>query len=338
MRGQVRAFWITGSIIAASTLSLHHVVASPRLISLAFNSQMQAPQQFGADVFRDKLLALDSKRFVVDERGSGALGSENAVLAATQTGAVDLTVISGGVVSSVVPELGVFDIPFLFRDVAHAKAVAQGPVGAAIAAKFADKGLTLLALGKQGFRNITNSKHPIRSPDDLKGLKIRVIPNDIYLMTFKALGAEVVPMNAEFGHAGAFWRFHAASTHGLEAAIFRDCDSLLTARDAQAVSEWLASGRTAHRIADSPDHFNWPLTAGMWGIRGGVIEDIEQLCRCWNPRHNYSDDERFLQRKVWPLVEKSVCSHMGVKGPWTDAKPLTIPHPCGFIGGRDFKP
>jgi tripartite ATP-independent transporter DctP family solute receptor len=72
--------------------------------------------------------------------------------------------------------------------------VAQGPVGAAIAAKFADKGLTLLALGKQGFRNITNSKHPIRTPDDLKGLKIRVIPNPVYLMTFKALGAEAVPM------------------------------------------------------------------------------------------------------------------------------------------------
>jgi len=165
-----------------------------RLISLCFNSQLQSPQQFGSDVFREKLLALAGNHFVVDQRGSGALGSENAVLAATQTGAVDLTVISGGVVSSVVPELGVFDIPFLFRDAAHAKAVAQGPVGAAIAAKFADKGLTLLALGKQGFRNITNSKHPIRTPDDLKGLKIRVIPNPVYLMTFKALGAEAVPM------------------------------------------------------------------------------------------------------------------------------------------------
>ncbi len=182
-------------IAAATLLSLHPVIASPRLISLAFNSQLQAPQQFGSDEFRQKLLTLAGKRFVVDQRGSGALGSENAILAATRTGAVDMAVISGGVVSAVVPELGVFDIPFLFRDVAHAKAVAQGPVGAAIAAKFADKGLTLLALGKQGFRNITNSKHPIRTPDDLKGLKIRVIPNEIYLMTFKALGAEVVPMD-----------------------------------------------------------------------------------------------------------------------------------------------
>jgi len=50
--------------------------------------------------------------------------------------------------------------------------------------------LTLLALGKQGFRHITNSKRPIRTPDDLKGLKIRLIPNEMYLMSFKALGAE----------------------------------------------------------------------------------------------------------------------------------------------------
>ncbi len=184
---------MAGSMIAASLLS-YPAAASSRLISLAFNSQAQAPQQFGSDEFRQKLLALSGKRLVVDYRGNGALGSENVVLAATRSGAIDMAVISGGVVSSVVPELGVFDVPFLFRDVAHAKAVAQGPIGAAIATKFADKGLTLLALGKQGFRNITNSRQPIRVPADLKGLKIRVIPNEVYLMTFKALGADVVPM------------------------------------------------------------------------------------------------------------------------------------------------
>lgn len=193
MRRQLMRLCIAGSMIAAS-LSPYPAAASSRMISLAFNSQTNAPQQFGSDEFRKKLLALPDKRFVVDYRGNGALGSENVVLAAARSGAVDMAVISGGVVSSVVPELGVFDVPFLFRDVAHAKAVAQGPIGSQIAAKFADKGLTLLALGKQGFRNITNSKRPVRSPADLKGLKIRVIPNDVYLMAFKALGAEVVPM------------------------------------------------------------------------------------------------------------------------------------------------
>jgi len=182
------------TIAASMPLMWHPATASPRMISLAFNSQAQNPQQIGADIFREKLMAA-GKRFVVDQRVGNALGSENTVITATRSGAVDVSVISGGVTSAVIPEMSVFDVPFLFRDVAHARAVMQGPVGAKIAAKFADKGLVLLAFGKQGFRNITNSKRPIRTPEDIKGLKIRVIPNDTYKMAFKALGAEPVPMD-----------------------------------------------------------------------------------------------------------------------------------------------
>jgi len=149
----------------------------------------------GPEIFRQKLAATPGKRFIVDERAGNTMGGENIVLAATRTGALDAAVLTGGVVSAVVPEMSVFDIPFLFRDEAHAKAVMQGPVGARIAAKFADKGLVLLAFGKQGFRNMTNSKHPIRTPGDIRGLKIRVIPNETYKMAFQALGAEVVPMD-----------------------------------------------------------------------------------------------------------------------------------------------
>jgi tripartite ATP-independent transporter DctP family solute receptor len=196
MREQLRRVGLAGIIAASAALLLSNPAgASPRLISLAFNSQAQNPQQFGADILREKLMASAGKRFVVDERAGNALGSENTVLTAARTGAVDVAVISGGVVSAAVPEMSVFDVPFLFRDVAHAKAVMQGPVGAKIGAKFADKGLVLLAFGKQGFRNITNSKRPIRRPEDIKGLRIRVIPNDTYKMAFTALGAEVVPMD-----------------------------------------------------------------------------------------------------------------------------------------------
>jgi tripartite ATP-independent transporter DctP family solute receptor len=148
----------------------------------------------GAERLHHHLMEATGNRFVVDERGGNSVGSENAVLTATLAGSVDMAVMTASVVSSSVPELGVFDIPFLFRDAAHARAVAEGPAGAAIAAKFREKGLVLLAIGKQGFRNLTNSKRPIREPADLKGLKIRVLPNPVYQMTFKALGAEVVPM------------------------------------------------------------------------------------------------------------------------------------------------
>src|SRR5215469_8693372 len=196
MRGYGRRLWVAGSFLALSALlAPQPLIASPRLVSLAFNSQLHNPQQEAADEFCRKLQALDGKRIIVAERAGNALGSEGAVLAATLAGSVDVSVLSGGVVSNIVTEMGVFDIPFLFRDDAHSKAVAQGPVGKALAAKFADKGLTLLAFGRQGFRNITNSKRPIRTPEDIKGLKIRVIPNDIYKMAFEALGAEVVPMD-----------------------------------------------------------------------------------------------------------------------------------------------
>lgn len=195
MGRSVRGFGIAGTLLAASVLLPYSVNASPRMVSLAFNSQLLNPQQIGADTFNQKLKASFGKRFIVDQRVGNALGSENTVLTAARTGAVDVAVISGGVVSAVVPEMSVFDIPFLFRDVAHAKAVMQGPVGAQIATKFADKGLVLLAFGKQGFRNLTNSKHPIRTPDDIKGLKIRVIPNETYKLAFQALGAEVIPMD-----------------------------------------------------------------------------------------------------------------------------------------------
>src|SRR5215470_17211586 len=106
MRKQLRGFWLAGSMMAASVLLISPpVIGSPRLMSLAFNSQMQNPQQVGADEFQAKLLALSGRRIVVDERAGNALGSENVILVATRSGAVDVAVISGGVVSSVVPEL-----------------------------------------------------------------------------------------------------------------------------------------------------------------------------------------------------------------------------------------
>jgi TRAP-type transport system periplasmic protein len=186
MRTQTRRYWITGSALAAAALlTIRPSLAAPRMISIAS----------GPEVFRQKLAATPGNRFVVDGRSGNALGGENIILEATRSGSLDVAVLTGGVVSAVVPEMSVFDIPFLFRDEAHAKAVMQGPVTKKIAPGFASKGLVLLAFGKQGFRNLTNSKRPIRTPEDIKGLKIRVIPNETYKMAFAALGAEVVPMD-----------------------------------------------------------------------------------------------------------------------------------------------
>jgi tripartite ATP-independent transporter DctP family solute receptor len=180
-------------VLALSSFSVLPARAS-QMVSLVYNGAPQSPQQIGSDGFQRKLAEIAQSRIILDERGGNTMGSETAIIAAMRNGEIDIATLSGSVVSSVVPEFGVFDVPFLFRDAAQARAVAEGPVGTALAKHCADKGLVLLAIGKQGFRNVTNSKRPIRSPADIKGLKIRVLPNEVYQMTFKALGAEVVPM------------------------------------------------------------------------------------------------------------------------------------------------
>jgi tripartite ATP-independent transporter DctP family solute receptor len=184
------------AIMALVSVFAHGSVApaAPLLVSIVLNTTPKSLQNIGADAMRDALGDQSHGHISIDERIGGFVGSDNLILGATQSGAVNVTVLSGSVVGSVVPEIGVFDIPFLFRDATHAKAVTSGPVFATIAAKFPEKGLVLLALGEQGFRNVTNSKHPIKTPADLAGLKIRLVPNEIYQMTFKALGAEPVPM------------------------------------------------------------------------------------------------------------------------------------------------
>jgi tripartite ATP-independent transporter DctP family solute receptor len=168
--------------------------AAPRIISAVASSALGGPQQLSIGAFQSEIKTRMGERLVVDGRSGTTLGSENALLAAARSGSVDIAILTGPVVSIAVPEFGVFDMPFVFRDWAHVKAVSEGPLAEQIAPKFAAKGLVLLAIGEQGFRNITNSKRPIRTPADLVGLKIRVLPNEIYQMTFRALGAEVVPM------------------------------------------------------------------------------------------------------------------------------------------------
>jgi tripartite ATP-independent transporter DctP family solute receptor len=88
----------------------------------------------------------------------------------------------------------VMDMPFLFRDSAHARSVLDGAVGKELLAKFRGRGLVGLTFGEIGFRHITASKRQIRSADDLKGLKIRTMENQVHLAAFRALGAQPTPM------------------------------------------------------------------------------------------------------------------------------------------------
>ncbi|WP_295812848.1 TRAP transporter substrate-binding protein [uncultured Nitratireductor sp.] len=125
---------------------------------------------------------------------SSGLGGEREVIEGLQIGTIEATIVSSGTLSNFVPETGVFDIPFLFRDLAHARNVLDGEIGQNILAKFDDVGLVALAWGEQGFRHITNNRNTIGEPQDVAGLKLRTMENPIHITAFETLGAAPTPM------------------------------------------------------------------------------------------------------------------------------------------------
>ncbi|MFM8864554.1 MAG: TRAP transporter substrate-binding protein [Limnohabitans sp.] len=125
---------------------------------------------------------------------SGSLGGERESIEAVQLGTQELATTSTGPVPNFVPEARILDVPFLFRDKAHARAVLDGPIGDELLTKFDSKGFKALAWGENGVRHMTNSKRPVNAPDDLKGLKMRTMENPVHVAAYKSLGIVTTPM------------------------------------------------------------------------------------------------------------------------------------------------
>ncbi|BBK36951.1 periplasmic substrate-binding transporter [Allostella sp. ATCC 35155] len=148
----------------------------------------------GANAFAAELERAAPGRFKVDQFPASALGGEREMIESVQLGTLDLVITSSGPVGNFVPDVAVTDIPFLFRDTAHARAVLDGPIGQDLLAKFPAKGLVALAWGEQGFRHLTNGRRTVQAPDDLKGLKLRTMENQVHMLAFRTLGANPTPM------------------------------------------------------------------------------------------------------------------------------------------------
>lgn len=141
---------------------------------------------------------------LVSERTEGAvtielypnasLGDERTLLEGMQIGTVDMGVITNGPVANFVEEMAVFELPFLFSSPEEAYAVLDGPIGQELLGKLSEVNLKGLAYAERGFRNLTNSERPVRHPDDIDGLRVRVMENPVYVDTFRELGANAVPM------------------------------------------------------------------------------------------------------------------------------------------------
>ncbi|ARU89933.1 TRAP transporter substrate-binding protein [Pseudomonas sp. M30-35] len=126
----------------------------------------------------------------------GVLGSEKEVVEQTQIGAIQMTRVSLGIVGPVVPDVNVFNMPFVFRDQAHMRKIIDGEIGQEILDKITNSEFNLVALAWMdgGTRNLY-SKKPVRKIEDLKGMKIRVMGNPLFVDMMTAMGANGIAMD-----------------------------------------------------------------------------------------------------------------------------------------------
>ena len=153
------------------------------------------PVSFGVQKFAEILGAKSGGKLKVREFAASQLGNEMQMQSALRGGTQEMLSASTTSLASVVKEFGLLDFPFLVSTTAQAEALAAGPFGQAMIDALPDKDLIGLGYWGLGFRNATNSSRSIAKVEDFAGLKLRVIPNPVFLETFKALKANPVPMN-----------------------------------------------------------------------------------------------------------------------------------------------
>ena len=125
---------------------------------------------------------------------SASLGSETQLLQQIQLGTTQMAVCTTGPIEAFVPEIKALEMPFVFPSYEAADKVLDGTIGQDLAKKFEKAGFVALAFLDNGFRNVTNSKNPVKTPEDLKGLKIRTMEAPTHLAIWRAIGANPTPM------------------------------------------------------------------------------------------------------------------------------------------------
>jgi tripartite ATP-independent transporter DctP family solute receptor len=145
--------------------------------------------------FADEVAEKSNGELTVQIFPDAQLGDEGPIADGVGAGSIDIGL--GGVVDAIDPKLNVVTLPFLFADAAAAHAFLDGPVGKSVFDTGADAGFKMLGALDSGFRQFANSDHPIVTPEDLAGLKIRTPPNPVILATIQALGG--LPQSIPFG-------------------------------------------------------------------------------------------------------------------------------------------
>jgi tripartite ATP-independent transporter DctP family solute receptor len=191
----MKAKRLTALAIAALLIAgAAHADFKDRNFKVSNGVSKEHPMGNGLAKMGECTLAKSGGKLKITPYWDGALGNDLTATQSVRTGQIDMVLTSTAPLVGIVPELGVFDLPFLFSSEKEADQVLDGKVGDWFTAKMPAVGVVNLAWWENGFRHTTNSKRPITKAEDFDGVKMRVMQNTIFIDTFKTLGSNAVPM------------------------------------------------------------------------------------------------------------------------------------------------
>ena len=170
------------------------VVAADIVLKAGHSQNAGEPMDRALHMMREHVEAATDGKVTIEIFPNMQLGGEVEMIKQVLTGSLDITSPSNAPLTNFVPALKIFDMPFLFRDEAHMIAVLRGPVLQDINEIVATSGIRLLGVFNVGVRHIMSNK-PVRTMDDLKGLKIRTMQSKYHMAAFNAFGANATPIS-----------------------------------------------------------------------------------------------------------------------------------------------
>ncbi|MFA6505867.1 MAG: DctP family TRAP transporter solute-binding subunit [Treponemataceae bacterium] len=151
------------------------------------------PYSKGAEYFAELVNKKSNGKIVIKTYHSSQLGDQKTLIEGLMYGTIDMALVGTAALGQFQPQISLFDLPFLFNDLPHAYA-ALDTVGMDLGKPLEAKGIKLLGYMENGIRHMTNNVRPIKSPADMKGLKIRVQTNKIHVAMIKDMGGSPTPM------------------------------------------------------------------------------------------------------------------------------------------------
>ncbi|MGD1877003.1 MAG: TRAP transporter substrate-binding protein [Kiloniellaceae bacterium] len=275
------------------------------------------PVSLGMDQFTAEIAEKTDGRLTAKTYHSGVLGSQPDAIEQMRLGSVDYAVFNLGPMGQVIPATNVVSLPFIFKNLDHMHRVLDGPVGQQLSDAMSEKGIVALAWYDSGARSFYNSRHPIATPDDVKGMKVRVMNNDLFVNMVAAMGGNATPMafsevyssikTGVVDGAENNWPSYESTGHYEVAGYYSDTEHLIIP-ECFCVSKALWDGLSAEdkEIVASAARDSAVLQRELWATRSNASRDKVIAA---GVKFNQIADKAPFQKAMQPVYDKFIAEN-----------------------------